>query len=450
MSIDIENSIRHFFSAVQIGKLYPMDHPQCQAAVEKAYQGLKQVLTDRTEIVIGIVEEEVVCGEDIFFGLSQRLKSSIMYLLDRNIERVIIHKAFQIEELVKFISILSDSKTELRQDPQKYFTLQGIKNIRTGKLKGHSLLDRDGADDWAKLRKMYGNSVDVYFGAIDKALSGEQMDHLDLRFNMLNIMEYFSGRHQELLNLVTVKKKDLLTFAHLLNVSILAMQFSAKLGYNKDDVLDVGIAALFHDVGKIKISSSIIKKSAKLTKKEFQQIQDHPVIGMNILNAYVDTLGMLPVVVAFEHHIRYDMTGYPKVPYPKPPHQASLIVSLCDVYDALAQKRTYKEDYPPDKIYKVMQEEKGKLFDPDMLDRFFEILGVWPIGSIVSLTDGSIAVVREVNELEIFKPKVEVVSPEDKQCFLDLSLGKTDQQIERALNPFDEGQQYLNYVESSY
>jgi HD-GYP domain-containing protein (c-di-GMP phosphodiesterase class II) len=447
MSVDVENSIRNFFSAVQIGKLYPMEHPQSQAAVEKAYDGLKQVLMDRTEIIIGIVDEEVVCGEDIFFGLSQRLKSSIIYLLDRNIERVIIHKAFQLEELVKFISILSTSKTELRKDPQRYLSLQGLKNIRTGKLKLHSLLGRDQADDWVKLRKMYQTSVDVYSGAIGKVLGGEELDHLDIRFNMLNIMEFFSGRHQELINLVTVKRKDLLTFAHLLNVSILAMQFSSKLGFTKDDVLDIGVAALFHDVGKIQISSQILKKETKLTDTEFRKIQDHPIIGMNILNAYADTLGILPAVVAFEHHLRYDMQGYPKVPYPKPPHHTSLIVSLCDVYDALAQKRTYKKDYPPDKIYQVMQAERGTLFDPDLLDRFFEVLGVWPIGSIVSLSDESVAIVREVNELEIFQPKVEVVIPQDKRRFVDLSLSKTGLEIQKALNPFDEGKKYLKYVE---
>ncbi len=448
MSHRIERSILHFFSAIQTGKLYPMGHPTLLEAVGKAYEHLQDILQEKTEIIIGIVDEEVVCGEDIFFGLSNKLKSSILYLLDRNIERIIIHKAFRKDELTKFISLLSTSKIELRKDPEKFLALEGIRNIRTGKLKDHSLLEKDGSEDWGVLRKMYNNSVGVYSDLIEKALGEESIDPLDLRFNVLNILEYFGGRHQELINLVSVKRKDLLTYAHLLNVSILAMQFSAKLGFAKDDVLDVGISALFHDVGKIAISSRILKKNTKLTKKEFDKIKDHPVEGMKILNEYVETLGMLPPVVAFEHHLRYDMTGYPQVPHPKPPHPASFIISLCDVYDALAQRRTYKKDFPPDKIYNIMTADKGKMFHPTLTERFFEVLGVWPIGSVVALSDDSVGIVREVNERDIFKPTVEVVAPKKKRRFVDLAANKSGLEISEALNPFDEGKKYLKFVEA--
>ncbi len=233
-----------------------------------------------------------------------------------------------------------------------------------------------------------------------------------------------------------------------MNVSILAMQFSAKLGFAKDDVLDVGISALFHDVGKIAISSRILKKNTKLTKKEFDKIKDHPVEGMKILNEYVETLGMLPPVVAFEHHLRYDMTGYPQVSHPKPPHPASFIISLCDVYDALAQRRTYKKDFPPDKIYNIMTADKGKMFHPTLTERFFEVLGVWPIGSVVALSDDSVGIVREVNERDIFKPTVEVVAPKKKRRFVDLAANKSGLEISEALNPFDEGKKYLKFVEA--
>jgi HD-GYP domain-containing protein (c-di-GMP phosphodiesterase class II) len=223
------------------------------------------------------------------------------------------------------------------------------------------------------------------------------------------------------------------------------MYISSKLGFSKDDVLDIGIAALFHDIGKISVSMHILKKKSKLDNDEYRQVQNHTTLGTKILARYVDMLGILPVVVAFEHHLRYDLNGYPKLTYPYKPHVASYIVSLCDVYDALAQRRTYKTDYPPIKIYNLMLSEKGKLFDPELLDRFFKILGVWPIGTIVSLSNRRIAVVREANERDIFRPKIEVISPPSKREPIDL-LKQKDLSIKKALNPFNQGKKYLKMI----
>ncbi len=441
-----KRSVVHLFSAVQTGKLYSHTHPKFNDAIEKAHNSLKEALKNKTELVIGMVDDEVACEEEIYFDLSRRFRSSILYFLDRNIEKVYIHKAFDKNELSKFVALLSTSKKELQQDAQKILALQGIRNIKTGKIKDYSLLQMDGTDDWGSLRKLYDTSIDAYAQALDKVLNLEELDYLDLRFNLLNVMENFIGRHQEIMNLIEIKRKDLLTFIHLLNVSILAMHLSSKLGLAKDDVLDVGAAALFHDVGKIFISSKILRKKSSLTEREFMKIKDHTVLGSRILCEYRDSMGYLPAVVAFEHHLRYDLTGYPKLTHLKKPYIASYIVSICDVYDALAQRRTYKKDSPPNEIYEIMIEDKGKLFHPQILDRFFEVMGVWPVGTIVSLSDQSVAVVREINERDIFCPKVEVISPIQNKRYIDLEKEKSGFKIVEALNPFGRGKEFINFV----
>lgn len=441
-----KKAVLHLFSAVQIGKLYSKTHPKFHDAIENAYDSLKEALENKTELVIGMVDEELACEDEIYFDLSRRFKSSILYFLERNIEKVYIHKAFDKEELSKFISLLSTSKKDLQIDAQKFLMLQGIRNIKTGKIKDYSLLQMDGTDDWGALQKLYDTSIDAYSQALDSVLNLEELDYLDLRFNLLNVMENFIGRHQEIMNLIEIKRKDLLTFVHLLNVSILSMHLSSKLGLTKDDVLDVGVAALFHDVGKIYISSKILKKKSRLTEHEFDKIKDHTILGSRILCEYRNSMGHLPAVVAFEHHLRYDLSGYPKLKHLKKPYIASFIVSICDVYDALAQRRTYKKDSPPNEIYKIMMEDREKLFHPQILDRFFEVTGVWPVGTIVSLNDQSIAVVREINESDIFCPKVEVVSPIQKKRFIDLEKQKSEFKIEKALNPFGQGREFIDFI----
>jgi putative nucleotidyltransferase with HDIG domain len=441
-----KKALIHLFSAMQTAKLYSKDHPLFLESIDTSYKSLNEALEKKTELVIGMVDEELACEEEIYFDLSQRLRSSILYLLDRNIEKIYIHKALNRDELSKFVALLSSSKSELSKDSQKVLVLHGIRNIKTGKIKDDSLFLIEGTEDWKAMQKLYESAVDSYTRSVENVLNLREVDYIDLRFNLLNIMENFVGRHQEIMSLIEIKKKDLLTYIHLLNVSILAMHLSAKLGYSKDNVLDLGIAALFHDIGKMYISSEILKKKSKLTELEFSKIKDHTILGARILNEYTDTMGILPAIIAFEHHLRYDLTGYPQVTYQKNPSTPSYIVSICDVYDALAQRRTYKKDSPPNEIYKIMIKDRGKLFHPEMLDRFFEVTGVWPVGTIVTLSDNDIAVVREINEHDIFGPKVEVISPTENKRFIDMDKEKQNIHIVAALNPFGEGKKYLDSV----
>jgi hypothetical protein len=118
------------------------------------------------------------------------------------------------------------------------------------------------------------------------------------------------------------------------------------------------------------------------------------------------------------------------------------MVSICDVYDALALKRSYKKDYPPEKIYELMTLERGKIFDPQLLDKFFQFMGVWPVGTLVSMSDGRVGVVRAANELEIERPSVQILAPENAGEVVDLAQ-RPEIRILESLNPQAEGAPYL-------
>jgi HD-GYP domain-containing protein (c-di-GMP phosphodiesterase class II) len=443
MKTDVKNVFIGLLNAIQAGKIYSEGHPTFKEFVDVLYLRLVEHLGEKREIILGIIEGELAWEDEIYFELSQRLKSLVEFLQECGINRIIFRPGLRPDELSAFIAFLTRPGKRRSLESQETDELQGLENIHVGKLRARAAGPAKGDRE---RHARYEGSLEFASRSLTAVLNKEEIDFLDLRFNILNVMENFMGRHQELLNLMSVKEKDLITFVHLLHVSVLSMSFASKLGFAKDDVLDLGIAALFHDVGKLHISSEILKKEGKLADDEFARIKDHPLLGSMILQGYQDVLGILPAVVAFEHHLRFDRKGYPKVPYPRPPHAASLIVSLCDVYDALAQKRSYKTDYPPDKIYEIMILEKGKLFDPALLDRFFQVIGVWPIGTIVMLTDGRIAVVREVNEQDILKPKVEVVHPEATGEIIDLFEEKDGLQVREALNPMGKGQKYLEHI----
>ncbi len=256
-------------------------------------------------------------------------------------------------------------------------------------------------------------------------------------------MENLSTQRNELLKLATLKRYDIQTYTHMLNVSIFSMYFASRLGFDKTDVLNIGVAAMFHDIGKLFISRKILQKPGKLTDQEFGRVKSHTILGAEIMLKYVDTLGILPVVVSFEHHLKYDSSGYPRLNLLRKQHIASSIVSICDVYDALSQRRSYKQDYSPDLVYNIMNSNDGLSFDPQLLDKFFKFIGLWPVGSVVALNDGSIALVKDENESDIRRPKVEIVSPDEKRRLIDLAQDNS-LSIERFLNPWKEGKEFLH------
>jgi putative nucleotidyltransferase with HDIG domain len=329
-------------------------------------------------------------------------------------------------------------------------TAAGVKGINVGKIHASAMQSSDellkqaqAAIDYLGL---YNDSLENVTSTIDHVLNNEDADLLNLRFGMANVMENLVARSQELLKLTTVKRYDMTTFVHILNVSIIAMYFASKLGFTKENVLDIGTAALFHDIGKLYISRRIIRKTDKLTEEEFDAIRSHTILGAEILLRHVNSLGTLPVVVCFEHHIKYDVSGYPKTKFPRKPHIASLLVTICDVYDALFQRRSYKASYAPTVVYDIMRKERGKAFEPALFDRFFSIFGVWPIGTLVELTDKRIGVVRDENADSIFLPKIEIVYPEDRREFVDLKARDGSLGIERHLDPATDGKPYVSLI----
>lgn len=451
MAEKVDVIFQSVMSALQIAKLYSTEHPKFMKFLDNSYLLLQGHLNEKGDLVIGIVGDELAYEREILFELSKTLKPMISYLKSREIERIVFHKKMSKNELKRFIDFLNKPKEEIvHKDILEIFSAMEIKNITVGKIKLSNEGGITGGIDIGipaiDYLGVYNGSLDNYTQTIDKILNNEDVDYLNLRFGVTNVMEHLLSRYQELLKLTAVKRYDITTFVHILNVSMLSMFFSFKLGLSKEAILDIGTAAMFHDIGKLYISRKIIKKTDKLSDEETQKVKNHSVFGAEILLRYVDTLGVLPVVVCFEHHLKYDLSGYPKVSLPHKIHLASSIVSICDVYDALFQRRSYKAGYSPNIVFDIMQKEKGRYFDPNILDAYFQVMGVWPIGTIVLLTDGTIAVVREENADNIYNPKVEIIVPQEKGKIVDLAETKGKLTIQKYLDPMSEAKEYVKLI----
>jgi len=446
MSKNIEEVFKEILSVLQVVKLYTAGHPMFAESLSGAYADLSEILKEKGGFVIGIIGDEVAFEKEIFFELSKIAAPAILYLKERGVERIMFLRDLSENELGEFIKFLAAPKGETAADPQEYLYLKGVKNIIVGKVGLTAPVAIEGKVRLDTAVGIYEGILFTVSKAVNAILDGQPLEQLSIKSTMHSAVEGLANNYQEFLKLVSVKRYSEETFIHLLNVSVLSMYFSSKLGFNKEDVLDIAVAALFHDIGKLYVSRKVLGKDARLTDEEFGRIKSHTVLGAEFMLRYSDKLGFLPAVVCFEHHLKYDLSGYPKLLYPVRPHIAARIISICDIYDALLQRRSYKAGYPPDLVHGIMMRERGTGLDPELLDKFYSLIGVWPVGFILELDNGDIAVVREQSPDDIFLPKVEVILPAEKKRLVDLRESNGAIKIKRFIDPWKEGKDILALV----
>jgi HD-GYP domain-containing protein (c-di-GMP phosphodiesterase class II) len=163
-----------------------------------------------------------------------------------------------------------------------------------------------------------------------------------------------------------------------------------------------------HDIGKVKTPLEILTKPSALTPREFEIMKRHPVQGAEMLRVATEMPKVAPIV-AFEHHLRLDGTGYPFGLQRPVLNLATQLVGIADVYDAMRSKRSYQQAFPTDRIIEVMRRNDGKQFDQHLVRRFVDLMGVYPPGSVVRLTTGEIAVVVENDGPDPSQPTVKVL-----------------------------------------
>ncbi|RTZ93475.1 MAG: hypothetical protein DSY91_02040, partial [Deltaproteobacteria bacterium] len=208
------------------------------------------------------------------------------------------------------------------------------------------------------------------------------------------------------------------TLNHSMNVCVLSVALGYRLGLDRKRLADLGVAALFHDVGKIGIPKEILTKPAKLTNEEFEIIKTHPFQGAEILTLIrgFRTRPVRAILVALEHHMGKDYKGYPNVPIKKDLNLFSKIVTIVDVFDAMTTPRIYmKRAFKRDEALRIMMKDSGKKFDPLLLKAFISMLGLFPIGSLALLNTGELAVVFETNRDPVLfeKPKVKLITDKE-------------------------------------
>jgi putative nucleotidyltransferase with HDIG domain len=217
-----------------------------------------------------------------------------------------------------------------------------------------------------------------------------------------------SQNRTALLALTTLKNYDNYTFTHMVNVSILTMGQARALAIDGSLLREFGLAALMHDIGKVRTPLEVLNKPDKLTDAEFAIMKRHTVDGAEILRATPDIPTLVPVV-AFEHHLRIDGTGYPTAVKRPTLNVGTMLCSIADVYDAMRSQRSYQQSFPSDRVLEVLKRNDGLQFDQHLVRRFVQLVGIYPAGNAVRLDTGELAVVVKIYAPDPHRPQVRVI-----------------------------------------
>jgi len=172
---------------------------------------------------------------------------------------------------------------------------------------------------------------------------------------------------------------------------------------------EFGFAALMHDIGKVYTPLEILDKPDKLTDEEYKIIKRHVVDGAHVLRRTPETPALAPVV-AFEHHLKQDLSGYPENVGARTLNLCTMVVSVCDVFDALRSNRAYRDGLATDRIKHIMGQQDSAAFNKTLLRRFVNLMGLFPIGTLVRLNTEELAVVTQTHPDDPFRPQVKLLT----------------------------------------
>lgn len=274
------------------------------------------------------------------------------------------------------------------------------------------IVDDDLLDARKMVKKSYFKAVSFTEGVMDKIQRGEKIALKKAKRMVVSLVDHIIDQEQLLLCMTSIKNYDEYTYHHCVNVSIMSVALGQRLGLNMKQLTELGMASLFHDIGKLEIPGKVLNKTTELADEDWQVIKKHPVEGFRLLlkMKHLDFISIRSAIVAFEHHMFYNHSGYPAVKKISPLDLYSRIVTLADQYDAMTSARVYsRSPMSPDKALSLMVKQAGIQLDPMLLPFFINMVGIYPIGTLVVLDSMEVGLVYESNPAFVNRPRILII-----------------------------------------
>ena len=301
-----------------------------------------------------------------------------------------------------------------------------------------------------KIRRLYQEARELQGKFIRHLKAGEPIDITPLAAVAEEMVDTMFTHGDAMLCLARIRAKDAYLMEHSMNVAILLANFGRYLGLDRSVLKELTLGGLLHDVGKIMTPDEVLNKPGKLTDEEFGVMRQHVVHSYDILS---NTAGITPTMleVAANHHERLDGTGYPQRLKGDQLSLYTRMSGIVDVYDAVTADRVYKQGMQPTQAFRVLLKGINQHFDAELVTKFIKCMGVYPVGTLVQLSNQRLAVVMQRNEQQPLKPVVKVIYHATQRHYLevqwlDLARNGGQESIESTVDPKEFGINLANFV----
>jgi HD-GYP domain-containing protein (c-di-GMP phosphodiesterase class II) len=403
-------------------KLYPVEHTAVQRTLAELSQVTHEIIEREGEL------EFRIAGEFLFVN-SIRLRLDLTnyatfgYLLRicriAGIGAVHIHSGATSRDWLLFLSLL-DAQSGLEPGERLLEISDHLGKTGVSGIEVLAAADDDGRDysEEAKqaANRTYNQSVAVTRDVINSARMGRTPSIRKIKRVVQGIVDQILNEETSLIGLTAIRDYDEYTFTHSVNVCIFAVALGRRLGLTKIQLFELGLAALMHDIGKSRVPVGFLHKAEQLSEEEWRQMSAHPWLGVLVLfqlRGQQEDVSYRAMTVAYEHHMRTDLSGYPKTVRPRSMSMTSRIVAVVDGYDAATTRRTYQTTpYTPAAVLQEMRDNPRRGMDQIVVKAFINLLGIYPVGTLVVLDTFELAVVTAANPRPeaLSRPIVRIVS----------------------------------------
>lgn len=411
-----KNIINTFAVIIRNAQIHDLNNIAVKNAIEKFMSILNPITAKYGFLTLDLIGE--------FFFINQaRIRYSMEFLLNfdflsrefrkRRLGGITFNYPVTPQDLMTFLSLfISSAFTEKPFDALS----EGVRNIVSidvGPPK--TLRDREESEyDIRKTaKKTYFNAVSFTKEVMNRIKSGEKVNIKKAKRVIESIVDIMLEQDEFLIGMTAIKDYDEYTYHHSVNVSILSVTLGHRLGLIKKALTELGLVAMFHDIGKLEVPPEILNKPTNFNEDEWEVIKKHPIWSMKTVLKLkgIDHLSIRAALVAFEHHLNYDITGYPRISRLKKTDLYTRIVSIADQYDGMTSSRVYARiAMAPDKALSVMTDRAGTQIDPLLFKFFINMIGVLPIGSLVQLDTKEIGLVYGSNAAFPDRPRVIIIT----------------------------------------
>lgn len=398
-----------FMGAKKNLSIYPPHHTVCVESIVAFFGGYREYFQLADEFQLRIVGEELFFEEKLLARESVLHYSLVKDCKERGVGGISLLRGLAPEELADFLYLLNLDPRELekRGGLRSQLGKRDIVHITVADPGTYEEIKKEERKRVSE-REEYFSAVDAIRELADDAVSGKRIKANKANKVVGSILNRVVENRSAILGLATIKSYDEYTSFHSVNVLILSLALGSMLPLDRQCMMILGTGALLHDIGKVTIPQSVITKQGPLSGAEWDLMREHPVIGADIL---VNQPGLNPlsVIIAFEHHMRYDLKGYPEVPEMNSLSLFSRIVEIADVYDAMTTDRPYQKAKDPQQAMRILAKDAGSAFDPLLVKVFIDMMGFYPVGTLVRTATGETGIVYEQTEGDNSAPLVKII-----------------------------------------